>query len=503
MRTVGGIGAPEGSTVGERIASPDFTDNLALWANSMRMNPDPYTPNLIYQRGAERNRVAAEDRLTAREEDKRNKTYEVMKQYYPEAAELMRNGMIDPNTAISITRDSNKERIAQEAAAALATGDLDKAWSLAGSLAPGALGQSIAQMKQAEAEAARTSTTNNRTADYLESIGATDEAAMVRNGGMSGKDALARLDARLKEDNKISVHKPGDVIYRGDEMVGTVPGARPTTAPGAAGQMQGFYDYATNVLKMPPDEAAKYAEEQTLQFNSSKAQLSTDTEYYTDPATGERKVRVVPGSLTEQKMRKQDLEIQKLEGNVAAAAQKIEDEKKRIANGEDVRQVYHDAAITAADQAIKILEGQGDWGGALDPGGPLAGNLAKYPLTQPLVPKATALSEGAISTLKGAIAIERLEKMREISKNGASGFGNLTEVEFTALQNSLGSLSTVQGPQLLENLKNIRETMLKIYQNPAARAAWEATASSTSSDTGDEAAAPTTVQVGDDEYTLE
>ncbi|OPB31567.1 hypothetical protein [Bartonella sp. AR 15-3] len=67
-----------------------------------------------------------------------------------------------------------------------------------------------------------------------------------------------------------------------------------------------------------------------------------------------------------------------------------------------------------------------------------------------------------LKTLKSNIAIDTLQKMKALAPNGASGFGNLSNVEFEALQNSIAALGTnLTAEQMKKSLQTIIETYSK------------------------------------------
>ncbi|MET3560798.1 hypothetical protein ABID39_001514, partial [Bartonella japonica] len=76
-------------------------------------------------------------------------------------------------------------------------------------------------------------------------------------------------------------------------------------------------------------------------------------------------------------------------------------------------------------------------------------------------------SEGAdfaaiLETLKSNIAIDTLQKMKSLAPNGASGFGNLSNVEFKALQNAVAALGTnLTSKQMKKSLQTIIDTYSK------------------------------------------
>ncbi|WP_102830640.1 hypothetical protein [Bartonella bovis] len=67
-----------------------------------------------------------------------------------------------------------------------------------------------------------------------------------------------------------------------------------------------------------------------------------------------------------------------------------------------------------------------------------------------------------LETVKSNIAIDTLKKMKDFSPNGASGFGNLSNVEFKALQNSIAALDQdLSAKQMKKSLQTIIDTYNK------------------------------------------
>ncbi|EJF98498.1 hypothetical protein MEI_00506 [Bartonella vinsonii subsp. arupensis Pm136co] len=71
-----------------------------------------------------------------------------------------------------------------------------------------------------------------------------------------------------------------------------------------------------------------------------------------------------------------------------------------------------------------------------------------------------------LDSIKGRIGIDRLETMRQYSRNGASGFGNLTEKELDILQSYLGGLDySLSGQELMHRLQAIDKILRKMKSN--------------------------------------
>uniref|UniRef100_UPI00235DD0D6 hypothetical protein n=1 Tax=Bartonella sp. ML70XJBT.G TaxID=3019093 RepID=UPI00235DD0D6 len=94
-------------------------------------------------------------------------------------------------------------------------------------------------------------------------------------------------------------------------------------------------------------------------------------------------------------------------------------------------------------------------------GGWATGNLADW-LAFFRVPEHRDM-KSLLDSIKNRIGIDRLETMRRYSRNGASGFGNLTERELEILKSYLGEVDYKLGhKELMFRLKKIREILGKM-----------------------------------------
>ena len=92
-------------------------------------------------RGGETIRARGAQRV---QQERRNKTIAFLENYSPEAAELMRGGLISPAEALNIAKDMNSRALAKQAAEALKSGDMQTAMAILTELSPTAMGQQIA-----------------------------------------------------------------------------------------------------------------------------------------------------------------------------------------------------------------------------------------------------------------------------------------------------------------------------------------------------------------------
>lgn len=144
MSTSGRPDQPQ--TFGDRLRqswkSGDMLDNITLALNSMRMRPDDNIGRTVALRQQERKAA-----------DARNRTAEVLAQISPEAAALVKEGLMSPSEALGVYRDQKAQDLAKQATDALARGDYQTAYALSLQISPTAAGQAIAQQfgpRQAE-----------------------------------------------------------------------------------------------------------------------------------------------------------------------------------------------------------------------------------------------------------------------------------------------------------------------------------------------------------------
>jgi hypothetical protein len=95
--------------------------------------PELRAGEAIRARGAQRQATA-----------KRNKTIEYLEKYSPEAADLMRGGLLNASEALKISRDTEARSLAKRASEALQSGDMQTAMAILTQLSPTAMGQQIA-----------------------------------------------------------------------------------------------------------------------------------------------------------------------------------------------------------------------------------------------------------------------------------------------------------------------------------------------------------------------
>lgn len=135
-------------------------------------------------------------------------------------------------------------------------------------------------------------------------------------------------------------------------------------------------------------------------------------ELFTDPQTGARHMRLIPGSPA-------DMEI--------ADAKRREDEKRESAS------VYAGVATRDALKAIEAIDG---YGKVLGAGGRFGGAIRTLDSMWPGSPTNTA--ERYVNSVLNTVTVDTLNRQRDQSPAGASGFGNLSDGQMKVLQGILG-----------------------------------------------------------------
>lgn len=145
----------------------------------------------------------------------------------------------------------------------------------------------------------------------------------------------------------------------------------------------------------------------------------------------------------------------------AAAARKAAQEAKAEQERQGVQQ-RQAAAAESADQlvsAIDALTGSEGFGRLGTP-------LGDIEIKTPLVRNAAKDAQAQLKNIAGQVAIATMARLKALSKQGATGFGALSEKELKLLENSIATLSSEQisNAQLRKSLKTIRDSMSKVTQ---------------------------------------
>ncbi|OPB29488.1 hypothetical protein [Bartonella sp. WD12.1] len=130
-------------------------------------------------------------------------------------------------------------------------------------------------------------------------------------------------------------------------------------------------------------------------------------------------------------------------------------ERKRI-DEENKKKVEFANKSFKAEQFIGMVEKLQE---KLDKNHSIVGFLGYW---ESLIPGTPASQfKSMLNVIKANIAIDRLMQMKDLAPNGASGFGNLSNVEFMALQNSIAALEQDLSP---EQMKESFQTIIDTYK---------------------------------------
>lgn len=125
-------------------------------------------------------------------------------------------------------------------------------------------------------------------------------------------------------------------------------------------------------------------------------------------------------------------------------AMKQREEAEKAQARQKTRSVSADIVTTEADAALSILENRG----VFSAGTPAA--IAQFFGET----DAGKLAKSHLAAIKANAGFDKMMEMKQQSPTGTSGLGQLTQEERKTLEQTLGTLSVTQDPQILEN--NIR-----------------------------------------------
>lgn len=203
------------------------------------------------------------------------------------------------------------------------------------------------------------------------------------------------------------------------------------------------YEFAVkNGYKGTPQQfwqEMKRAGSQTINNNIGASEVGTippGFELFTDPNTGARSMRPIPGGPAA--------------AEAAAAAEKAKRAKQSVQDSADL--VSQDI-----DRSLKILDNDGYF----NPATGWTGNVAAhYPGSN------AAKLRANLETIKANIAFDKLQAMRASSPTGGA-LGSVTDRDLALLTSTLGSVETAQGEgQLRYNLNRLWNVYQDIIHGP-------------------------------------
>ncbi|WP_375654740.1 MULTISPECIES: hypothetical protein [unclassified Bartonella] len=181
--------------------------------------------------------------------------------------------------------------------------------------------------------------------------------------------------------------------------------------------------------------------------DKERGQVNQTVEYLKSKGYSEEEARFMAGN----KDALNAFLLQKVNGGYDARSK---EEMDRLRETIDLKNSEAISSNTLHDieRFMNYIEENGDWA---------TGNLADWQASFK-VPQHRDM-RSLLDSIKNRIGIDRLETMRRYSRNGASGFGNLTERELDILKSYLGEIKYDLGhEELLFRLKKIHQILAKM-----------------------------------------
>ncbi|WP_375660253.1 hypothetical protein [Bartonella sp. CL74QHWL] len=181
--------------------------------------------------------------------------------------------------------------------------------------------------------------------------------------------------------------------------------------------------------------------------DKQRGQVNQTVEYLKSKGYSEEEARFMAGN----KDALNAFLLQKVNGGYDARSK---EEMDRLRETIDLKNSEAISSNTLHDieRFMNYIEENGDWA---------TGNLADWQASFKIPQHRDMRS--LLDSIKNRIGIDRLETMRRYSRNGASGFGNLTERELDILKSYLGEIKYDLGhEELLFRLKKIHQILAKM-----------------------------------------
>lgn len=167
--------------------------------------------------------------------------------------------------------------------------------------------------------------------------------------------------------------------------------------------------------------------------------IPPDYELITDPVTGARSMRVIPGSPSDIKAQAD-----------AAAAQAT------VTADQDQASRYGNVVVEDIDRALAVLDTDPTWSTGIL--GQAMGNFKG---------SSSDRLNNLLDTVRANSAFDRLQAMRDASPTGGA-LGAVSERELGLLQSAIGSLETGNAEDLAYNLKRLQTIYSEIIDGPSA-----------------------------------
>ncbi|USP03340.1 hypothetical protein [Bartonella taylorii] len=181
--------------------------------------------------------------------------------------------------------------------------------------------------------------------------------------------------------------------------------------------------------------------------DKQRGQVNQTVEYLKSQGVGEEEARFMAGN----KDALNAFLLQKVNSGYDAKSKEELDRLRETIELKN-RETISNNTLHDIERFMNYIEENGEWA---------TGNAASIQ-AQLGVPQHRDMSS-LLDSIKNRIGIDRLETMRQYSRNGASGFGNLTERELDILKSYLGEIKYNLGhKELLFRLKKIHEILGKM-----------------------------------------
>jgi hypothetical protein len=145
---------------------------------------------------------------------------------------------------------------------------------------------------------------------------------------------------------------------------------------------------------------------------------------------------------------------EKLAARNEKSAEKAEETRKAVARAASMKAEISQAVQTV-NEAIDLVRGKA--------GGPVAGLTPIRAINAALGQSDAKVLNSKYTTIQAFTKLNKLSEIRELSKTGASGLGNLTDKEGVALESSVALLDpSLPEEEQLANLKKIKANLMRL-----------------------------------------
>jgi len=145
---------------------------------------------------------------------------------------------------------------------------------------------------------------------------------------------------------------------------------------------------------------------------------------------------------------------EKLDVKNEKLAEKAEETRKAVARASSLKAEISQAVQTV-NEAMDLVRGKA--------GGPVAGLTPIRAINAAFGEPGAKVLNSKYTTIQAFTKLNKLSEIRELSKNGASGLGNLTDREGVALESSVALLDpSLPEEEQLANLKKIKANLMRL-----------------------------------------